>query len=165
MANQQIRFPEVRVIADSGEHFGVLKIPDALRLAVEKEMDLVLIDPKAVPPVCKIVNFGQFKYQKEKEERKKKAQSKTTEIKGLRLTPRIAEHDVEVRLNQALNFLNRGDKVQIEILMRGRDNAHPEIIRELLKTFIEKLKAVVPVRIEQDIQRQGQKFIALVAKQ
>ena len=165
VANEQIKTANVRVIGENGENLGVMTTLDAIATANSKDLDLVMIDPKTDPPVTKFLNFGQFKYQKEKEDRKKKAQSHTTEVKGIRLTPRIAGHDIEVRIKQARNFLDRGDKVQLEVIMHGRDKAHPDIIAALLKTFIEKLRAEVPIRIEQDIQRQGTKFIALVAKQ
>ncbi len=111
--NEQIKSEEVRIINDEGENLGVLKTKEALKLAQEKEVDLVEINPKATPPIAKIVDFSHFKYQKEKEVRKQKANSHVSEMKGIRLSIRIGEHDLEIRRVQAEKFLNRGDKVKI----------------------------------------------------
>lgn len=163
-SNEAIKFPQLRVIGADGENLGVLNSRDALQKAIELDLDLVLINPKAEPPVAKIVNFGQFKYQKEKEDRIKKAQSHVTEVKGVRLTPRIAQHDMETRVRQSIGFLERGDKVQVEVLLKGRDKAHPEIVEAVVRSFIAKVKETVELRIDQDVQRQGNKFTAIFAK-
>jgi translation initiation factor IF-3 len=163
-ANEHIRAPKIRAIDEQGVNLGVLPTYEAIRMARERGFDVVMIDPKSNPPVGKFLHLGHFKYQKEKESRKARAQSKATAIKGVRLTARIAQHDMDVRLQQALKFLERGDKVQAEIIMHGRDKAHPDLMAEKLKEFIEKLKITTDIRIEQPITRQGTKFITLIAK-
>ena len=163
-SNDQIRFPRVRVIDEQGNNLGDMPTADAVRLAEERGLDLVIINPKEDPPIAKIVNYGKFKYQKEKERRKQRAQAKATEVKGIRLTPRMGDHDMDVRKKQALKFLERGDKVQIEIIMRGRDHAHPELMKDKMTAFVDAIKTDMSVKLEQPISRQGAKFIALIAR-
>ena len=139
-ANEKITADELRVIGETGEMLGVLSRASALALATEREMDLIVVSPKAVPPVAKLADYGQFKYQKEKEARKQKSQSRQTEVKVIRLTARIGAHDMDVRLSQALEFLRRGDKVKMEIVLRGREKAHPEIAKGQMETFVLKVQ-------------------------
>jgi len=162
-ANEQIRAPQVRVVSDEGE-LGIMATAAAIRLAQEKELDLVEINPKAEPPVCKIMNFGHFKYQKEKEERKQKIHAHTTEVKGVRLSVRIGEHDLDIRKKQGIAFLMRGDKLKVELMMRGRERAYRDRAEEIVKSFIAKINAEVPVRIDQAITLQGNKIFAVVAR-
>ncbi len=162
--NEKITAPEVRVVDDEGKALGVLKTEDAIAIAKTKELDLVEVSPKADPPVCKILDYGAFKYQKEKEARKQKAQSKEVEVKGLRLTFRIGAHDFDVRIAQASKFLDRGDKVHIELPLRGREKAHRDVAEELIKRFVTTLQATYSLRIEQAVTYQGGKFSAIVTK-
>lgn len=135
-ANEQIKADEVFVITDTGEKLGVLDRATALRTAQERELDLVVVSPKANPPVARIMDHGQFKYQKEKEARKQKAQSKQTEVKAVRLSARIGKHDIEVRMKRAVEFLKRGDKLKMEIVLRGREKAHAERGRDIMQDFV-----------------------------
>ena len=162
--NEKIIAPQVRVIGSAGESFGIMEIAKAVVFAQEKEMDLVEVFPKADPPVCKLLNFGQFKYQKEKEVRKQKAQSKEVETKGIRLTFRIGDHDFEVRLDQAKKFLERGDKVRLELPLRGREKAHKDVAEKIMSRFLEGIKLTYPLRIEQPITYLGGRFTAIVAR-
>ena len=162
--NEKITVPEVRVVDDEGKPLGVLKTEDAIAIAKAKELDLVEVSPKAEPPVCKILDYGAFKYQKEKEARKQKAQSKEVEVKGLRLTFRIGAHDFDVRIAQASKFLDRGDKVHIELPLRGREKAHRDVAEELIKRFITTLQGTYNLRVEQAVTFQGGKFAAIVTK-
>lgn len=150
-ANHGITSDEVRVIGETGEMLGVLKKAQALALATERELDLVIVSPKAVPPVAKLTNYGQFKYQKEKEARKQKAASHQTEIKVVRLTLRIGEHDMDVRVKRGVEFLQRGDKVKGEIVLRGREKNHVELAKTVMAQFREKLEAGIarPLQDEQ----------------
>jgi translation initiation factor IF-3 len=125
---------------------------------------LVEVSPKANPPVAKILNFGQFKYQKEKEARKQKAQSKEIEVKGVRITFRIGEHDFQIRVNQALKFLERGDKVKVELMLRGREKGHMHLAVEQVEKFVAMLKETYPLRIEQPVTKQGNQVTAIVAR-
>jgi translation initiation factor IF-3 len=162
--NERIRVPEVRIIDETGQPLGILPIEKAIELAQSKELDLVEVSPKAEPPVCKILDYGQFKYQKEKEARKQKAQAKEIELKVIRLSVRIGEHDLDVRQKQATKFLDRGDKVKIELPMRGREKAHKNVAEEVLTSFLEGLKAKYQLRIEQEIKYLGGRFSVIVAK-
>jgi translation initiation factor IF-3 len=162
--NERIRAEEVRVIDHEGNMLGVLSTAEALAIAQEKELDLVEVSPKANPPVCKILDFGQFKYQKVKEAKKQKTQSKEVDIKGIRLTFRIGDHDRNVRLKQALKFLERGDKIKIELVLRGRERAHKMLAKEMVQEFLKDIKEVYEVRIEQDVAFQGNRVTMIVAR-
>jgi translation initiation factor IF-3 len=162
--NQFIQAKEVRLLDQTGENLGVFPLSEALRLAQEQESDLVEINPKANPPACKIINFTQFKYQKEKEARKQKAKTHIADLKGIRLSIRISEHDMGVRLNQAQDFLERGDKVRVEIILRGREHGKAHLGHDVVKKFVSLLEAKTPLRFDQEISRQGSKITAIVAK-
>jgi translation initiation factor IF-3 len=162
--NRAITAPEVRVLDEKEEYVGVMSIAEALALADEKEMDLVEINPKAEPPVVRIAEFGQFKYQQEKDARKQKANSHESELKGIRLSVRISEHDLAVRQKQAEKFLNRGDKARIELRLRGRERAHTDIAKDVVKNFVTRINENFPVKFEQNIEFQGGKITATIVK-
>lgn len=163
--NEKIDVPEVRVVDDEGNALGVISTTEAITIARSKELDLVEVSPKADPPVCKILDYGAFKYQKEKEAKKQKAQSKEVDIKGIRLSVRIGDHDFNVRLKQALKFLERGDKVKIELPLRGRERAHRAVAEEVMKRFIASIRETYEIRLEQQVKFQGNRFTAIVARQ
>ncbi|MDO8509923.1 MAG: translation initiation factor IF-3 [bacterium] len=162
--NEEITAPEVLVLGAEGEKLGVMKTAEAIRLAREQELDLVEINPKVDPPVVKIMNFGQFRYAQEKEQRIRKAHQHVVETKCIRLTLRIGEHDKEIRKIQTLKFLDNGDKVKIEVVMRGREMQQGPMAFELLKKFILDVSVVAPVRFDQNTERQGNKVTAVIAK-
>lgn len=162
--NERIRAEEVRVLDAEGGNLGVMKTADAIAKAKGDDMDLVEINPKANPPVTKIMNFSQFKYQKEKEARKQKQNSHIAELKGIRLSMRISEHDMGVRLQQALKFLNRGDKVRTEVILRGREKGKAELAHEVIRQFCALVEAEFPIRFEQNVLRQGNKVTAIFTK-
>ncbi len=164
-ANEKITVPEVRVIDDKDEMLGVLPTSKAIEIAREKGLDLVEVNPKADPPVCRILDFGQFKYQKEKEVRKQKAQSAEVEIKGIRLSLRIGQGDLETRHQQAKKFFERGDKVKLELPLRGREKAFRDGAKEVINTFIETLRADYPLRIEQAVTYQNGRMTAILARE
>lgn len=164
-ANQQIRVPEVRVIDENGEHAGVMPIEKALQLATERGYDLVEVEPKAAPPVTRLLDYGQFKYAKEKEARKQKAHAHKVEVKGVRLSVRIGEHDREVRRQKSLDFLREGDKVQVEMILRGREKAHADLARKVMENFAAAINTPeMPTKIEQPFQRQGGRLTLVVAR-
>jgi len=150
----------VRVIDEKGNQLGVMATSAAIALAHDRELDLVEVSPVAVPPVCKIVNYGQLRYEANKKERKQKGKQKKTEVKGIRLSTTISEHDVNVRVDQATKFMSKGNKVQVELLLRGRQKAHPEIGREVIQKFIQLLASVSAV--ESPISQQGGKLSAIL---
>jgi len=162
--NERIREPELRVITDDGEHLGIMKTPDAMQAARQRGLDLVVVQPKAEPPVAKIIDFGKYKYEKEKEARQQKAGAKTVEVKGVRLSPRIGQHDMDVRKEQAKRFLEKGDKVKVEIILRGREKRFGDVGAQVIQTFISQLNEEMPVKIEQPVQRQGGQLTSIVAK-
>lgn len=157
--------PEVRVIGPEGEPMGVMSIEAALQMADERGVDLIEVSPKANPPVCRLGDYGQFKYQKEKEARKQRAQSKEVEIKGIRLTPRIGVGDLDIRVNQAKKFFEQGDKIKVEMMLRGRERAHTDVAEGVFKQFLEKLGAHYPIKTEQELKLQGGKFATVIARQ
>jgi len=162
--NDRIKSEQVRVIDDEGNALGVMDTEKAVTLAASKEMDLVEVSPKAEPPVCKILDYGQFKYQKEKEAKKQKAQSKEVELKGVRLTFRMGVGDREVRLNQTKKFLDKGNKVKVEMQLSGREKAHKEVATETMNQFLEQVKTFYPIRVEQEIKFQAGRMTMIVAK-
>jgi translation initiation factor IF-3 len=162
--NEQIRSPEVRVIDEEGKNLGVMDTSAAVQLARERELDLVEVSPKANPPITKILDYGRFLYQKDKEARRQKAKAKKVEIKGIRLSLRISPHDRDFRLNQAKDFLEAGDKVKVEILLKGRERQYVNMAREVANQFIETLNNLVPTKIEQPLSFQGRRLSVTVGK-
>ncbi len=162
--NENIRVPEVRVLDNTGANLGVFTVEKAIEMAYEQGMDLVEINPKSEPPVCKIIEFGHFKYQKEKEIRKQRAGAHESEIKGLRLSIRISDHDLGIRLMQAEKFMERGDKVKPEIILRGRENAKSGIAFDVFKKFYAKLSEKMEIKYEQEPQKQVNKITAIIAR-
>ena len=162
--NAGITAPEVLVLDNENKNLGVMSPGEGLRLAREQELDLVLINPKSTPPVAKIIDFGHFKYQQEKEERLKVARAHVTEVKGIRLSLRISPHDMGNRQNQTIEFLNSGDKVKIEIFLKGREMQQKPMARAIIEKFINNVNAILPVRKDQEIESVFNKVTSIIAK-
>ena len=165
--NQQINIPEVFLIDENGENIGVVSAQKALDMAQEAGLDLVEVNPKASPSIAKIMDYGQFKYEKDKLVQKQKSKQKKAETKGIRLSVRISTHDFGFRLNQAKKFLEKGSKLKIEIILKGRERQHLGKAREIINKFIEELKQFeeLNIEIEQPLTKQGGKFnIILINK-
>ena len=163
--NEQIRVPEVRVVDENGEPLGVLNTKEALDMARDRGYDMVEVSPKAEPPVCRFLDYGQFKYEKEKEQRAKKAHARKVEVKGIRLSVKMGAHDEQVRRDKATEFLGDGHKIKIEIMLRGREKAHVDIAKERIDSFIASLQATHPtLYIDQPFQRQGGNCSAIIGK-
>lgn len=162
--NQHIKADEVRVLNHEYENLGVFPLQTALQMAQEAELDLVEINPKAEPPVAQIIDFAHFKYQKTKEARKQKTKSKVSEVKGIRLSIRIGMHDLEIRRKQAEKFLSKGNKVKIEIILRGAEKTKGFMADEKIKEFYALLAENMSVKFEQEPTRQGHKVSALIVK-
>lgn len=139
------------MIDDAGNQLGVMTPFEALQMAREREMDLVEVAPLAQPPVCKIMDYGKFQYQQSKQERMNKAKQKKVELKGIRIGVRTDDHDREFKKDQAEKFLTKGDKVKIEIILRGREKAHQDLARVILQNFLKSIS--VPYATEQEIKR------------
>jgi translation initiation factor IF-3 len=159
--NNQIRVPEVRVIDETGAQLGIMKTSDALALAQERELDLVEVSPQARPPVVKIVNFDKLRYHQKKLEQQQKKKVKKIDVKGIRLSLRISEHDLSIKAKKANEFLQEGHKVKVDLLMRGREQAHPEMGFEVVKKFL----TFIPSYITESYPKKAGPFVTtLIAK-
>lgn len=162
--NNRIRAEKVRLIDEEGKQLGVVTLKEALKMAYSKELDLVQVTEKADPPVCRITEYGKYLYSQEKKKRQQKSQ-KGGDLKGIRLSFNISPHDMETRARTAEKFLLRGDKIKIEIILRGRQRALIQIANDKMKQFVELLNEKIPVKTERDIQRRGRNLIMIVSKQ
>ncbi|MCK5413147.1 MAG: translation initiation factor IF-3 [Candidatus Pacebacteria bacterium] len=130
------------VIGSEGEQFGLMKIEDALSLATEKELDLVEVSPNLNPPVCKLMDYGKQMYKVAKQKRQQNAKQKQTETKGIRLSVRIEKHDLTFKANNAVKFLKKGNKVKIDIVLRGREKAHQDLAFKKMKIFLDMIAEI-----------------------
>jgi len=162
--NERIRVPEVRVLDAEGGNIGVMPTKEALKKATELELDLVEINPKAQPPIVQIIDFTHFKYQKEKQARKQKTKTHVSDLKGIRLSIRIGDHDMDIKLAQSIKFLDRGDKIKPEIILKGRENIHPAIAFDVLEKFYKKLAESMEIKYEQAPTKQGRKVTSIITK-
>lgn len=145
MINEQIRDKEVRVIGENNEQLGIMSAKEALALAEEAELDLVKIAPTAQPPVCRIVDYGKFKYEQLRKEKDAKKKQKTIEIKEIRLSPNIDTNDLNTKSNAARKFLTKGDRVKVTLRFRGREMAHMNSSKHILDDFAENLADIAIV--------------------
>ena len=135
--NEEIKVKEVRVVADNGEQLGVMSTNAALDKAYAEGLDLVLIAPGATPPVCRIMDYGKYRYERDKREKEAKKKQQTVEVKEVRLSCRIDTHDFQTKANNAIRFLKGGDKVRVVLSFKGREMAHTEIGIEIIGKFLE----------------------------
>jgi translation initiation factor IF-3 len=145
--NQRIRVPEIRVIGDDGEMLGIMQTSDALRRAQERGLDLVEVNPKADPPVCKILDFGKFKYDEKKKAREAKRKQSVVEIKEIKLRPKTDDHDLEFKTRAAHRFLGAGHKVKFTVRFRGREITHPEKAQEQLDWIVKHCDEIANVEV------------------
>ncbi len=143
--NERIRAREVRLIDENGEMIGVMPPLRALEIARERDLDLVEISPNAVPPVCKLMDYGRFKYEQAKKENEARKNQKTITLKEIRLSPRTDEHDVDVKTRKIQEFLAEGDRVRVSVKFRGAEMRHPDIGRKLLDGIAEVLKGTAVI--------------------
>ena len=156
--------PQVMVLDSVGGNLGVMNTGDAIRRAREQEMDLVEINPKVSPVVVKIMDFGSFRYQQEKTDRIKKAHQHVVKMKCTRLSLRIGRHDMEIRRDQTLKFLEEGNKVKIEMMLRGRENQQVPMAMEIVRKFVGEIGGITPLRTEQAVEKQGNVVSAIITK-
>jgi translation initiation factor IF-3 len=140
--NRQIRAPKVRVIGPDGEQIGILNIQEALQKAAIEGLDLVEIVPNSNPPVCKIINYGKYRYDQTKREKESKKAQHQIKVKEVKLKPNIDEHDLQTKLRHAREFLTEGNKVKVTCMFRGREMAHPEIGHRLMAKVVAELEDV-----------------------
>ena len=142
LINEEIRDKELRVVDSDGTQLGIMSRDDALALSEERDLDLVCIAPKAKPPVCKLLDYGKFKYEKQKKEKEAKKKQKTTQIKEIRLSVFIEDHDINVKAKTASKFLAEGDKVKVSLRFRGREKAYTDTGRAVMDKFAEIVEEV-----------------------
>ncbi len=159
--NERIRFPKIRVIDTDGDQLGILTPQEALRLAEEKELDLVLVSDKADPPVCRIMDYGKFKFEQEKKAREARKKQHTADVKEVKMRYKIEDHDYQVRVNQAVRFLKDGDKVKATITFRGREIQHSDLAEDLLKRMATDLEELAEV--QQAPKREGRNMMMLLS--
>lgn len=162
MINEQIRDKEVRLINEDGEQLGIMPVKEALRLAKEANLDLVKIAPTAKPPVCKIIDYGKYRYELARKEKEAKKKQKTTDVKEIRLSPNIDENDLNTKANQARKFITKGDKVKVALRFRGREMAHMSSGKQILDDFFAKLEDVAVV--EKPAKLEGRSMIMFLTE-
>ncbi|MGC6176076.1 translation initiation factor IF-3 [Lacrimispora sp. 38-1] len=145
MINEQIRDKEILLIGENGEKLGVMATKDAMQMAKEAELDLVKIAPTAKPPVCKIIDYGKYRYELARKEKEAKKKQKVIEIKEVRLSPNIDTNDLNTKMGAARKFLEKGDKVKVTLRFRGREMAHMSKSRYILDDFAEKLSDIATI--------------------
>jgi translation initiation factor IF-3 len=159
--NRAIRVPEVRVIGADGTQLGILSSQDAMRAAQEQGLDLVEINPKAQPPVCKIMDFGRFKYEEKKKANKQRKQQTVVEIKEVKVRPKTDDHDLETKIKHIKRFLEEGNKAKITVRFRGREITHPEKGREVIDEIVKALEGIIIV--EGNPMMEGKQMTVMIA--
>jgi translation initiation factor IF-3 len=145
--NQRIRVPEVRVIGDDGEMLGIMATSEALRRAQEKGLDLVEVNPKAEPPVCKILDYGKYKYDEKKKAAEARRKQSVVEIKEIKLRPKTDDHDLDFKTRAAQHFIEDGHKVKFTVRFRGREITHPQVAQSQLEWIVQKLDEIANVEV------------------
>jgi translation initiation factor IF-3 len=161
--NSQIRNEEVRVLLDDGEQLGVMKTQDAINVAKDRKMDLVEIAPNNNPPVCKIIDYGKFKYQEQKKKNEAKKKQKTIETKELKLRPGTGDHDYQVKIKNAQKFLKEGNRVKFSLRFKGREMEHSNLGIDMLKRVKSDLEELIRVEMEPKIEGR-QAFLVVAPK-
>ncbi|MEB3830012.1 translation initiation factor IF-3 [Phormidium sp. CCY1219] len=159
--NERIRFPKIRAIDTDGNQLGIISPSEALRMAEEKDLDLVLVSDKADPPVCRIMDYGKYKFEQEKKVREAKKKQHTSEVKEVKMRYKIEDHDYNVRLKQAQRFLKSGDKVKATIMFRGREIQHTDLAEELLRRMAGDLDEIA--EIQQNPKKEGRSMTMLLS--
>ena len=145
MINEQIRDREIRLIGEDGEQLGIMSARDAMKLAREANLDLVKIAPTAQPPVCKIIDYGKYRYEQARREKEARKKQKTIEVKEIRLSPNIDTNDLNTKVNQARKFVSGGNKVKVAVRFRGRELAHTAVGKTILEDFAQKLSDIAVI--------------------
>lgn len=162
MINEQIRDREVRLIGENGDQLGIMSSKEALRLAREAELDLVKIAPTAKPPVCKIIDYGKYRYELARKEKEARKKQKTIEIKEVRLSPNIDVNDLNTKVNSARKFISKGNKVKVSLRFRGREMAHMQAHRYILEDFAKELADIAV--IDKPIKQEGRSLTLFLAE-
>ncbi|HZK47316.1 MAG TPA: translation initiation factor IF-3 [Atopostipes sp.] len=163
IVNEQIRSNEVRLIGKDGEQVGVVSRDEALRMAEQAELDLVLVSPNAKPPVARIIDYGKYRYEQQKREKEQRKNQKTTTVKEIRLSPTIDDHDFDTKLRQARGFIEDEDKVKVSIRFRGRAITHKDLGQEVIERFAEGMKDIAD--IQSRAKMEGRSMFMMLAPQ
>ncbi len=158
--NEEIREKEVRLIDVDGTQLGIVPIKKALEIANERRLDLVNVAPTANPPVCRILDYGKYKYELTKKEKEAKKNQKVINVKEIRLTPNIEEHDLQVKANRAIEFLKDGDKVKVSVRFKGREMGHTEMGEEVLKDFLNLVDDYG--KVEKEAKMEGRNLVVIL---
>jgi translation initiation factor IF-3 len=159
--NDEIDVPKVRVIDAEGENHGVISLEDALEIAEEAGLDLVEVSPQVDPPVCKVLDYGKYKYEQQKKANEARKKQKTIEVKEIKMRPGIDEHDYQVKMKAVRKFIENGDKVKMTIRFRGREMAHQELGLKVLTRVREEMEEVI--KIEQTPKTEGRLMVMVIA--
>ena len=162
MINEQIKDKEIRLIGEDGEQLGIMSAKEALKLAEEANLDLVKIAPNAKPPVCRIVDYGKFKYEQARREKEAKKKQKVTEVKEIRLSPNIDTNDLNTKANQARKFITKGDKVKVSLRFRGREMAHMNAGKEIFDEFMKLLEDVAV--LDKPMKQEGRSIVIFLTE-
>lgn len=162
MINEQIRDKEIRLIGEHGEQLGIMPAKDAFKLAQEASLDLVKIAPNAEPPVCRIIDYSKFRYDQARKEKENKKKQKITETKEIQLTPGIADNDMNTKAGQARKFIEKGNKVKVELRFRGREMAHQQAGMDIILAFCQKLEDVATV--DKPPKMEGRNLVVILAE-
>ena len=161
--NNQIRAREVRLIDEAGKQIGIVSLEEALRMSQERNLDLIQVTEKVEPPVCKIMDYGKYFYSLQKKEKAAKIK-RVGGMKGIRLGFNISLHDLEIKANQAEKFLKKGNKVRIEMILKGREKALGGFAKEKIKKFLEILEKLIPIKIERELKRESRGFTMVISR-
>jgi translation initiation factor IF-3 len=159
--NRRIRVPEVRVIGADGSQLGVLRTDEALRIAEEGGLDLVEVSPKAMPPVCKIMDYGKFKYEDSKKKKEAKKHQSTVTLKEIKFRPKTDDHDFDFKVKHIRRFLLEGNKAKLAVIFRGREIVHPETGQDVLKRVVEATSDIA--QVEQTALMEGRRMLMIIA--
>jgi translation initiation factor IF-3 len=159
--NNRIRVPEIRVIRDDGEQLGVLPTHEALRLAEERGLDLVEISPRAFPPVCKIMDYGKYKYEQSKKKQQARKHASTVETKEIKFRPKTEDHDMDFKVKHVRRFLEGGNKVRLAVVFRGREITHPQTGMNVLNRVVEATADIAGVEVTPNME--GRRMVMIIA--
>ncbi|NLW24936.1 MAG: translation initiation factor IF-3 [Clostridia bacterium] len=159
--NEEIRGKEVRLVDERGEQLGIMSPKEALKIALERNLDLVEVAPNANPPVCRIMDFGKYKYEQSKKEREARKKQRIINVKEVKLRPNIEDHDFMTKTKNAIRFLKNGDKVKVTIMFRGREITHPEIGKELCLRLANEVKDLA--KIEKEAKVEGRNMVMVLS--
>lgn len=162
MINEQIRDREIRLIGENGDQLGIMSSREAMKIAREAGLDLVKIAPTAKPPVCKIVDYGKYRYELARKDKEAKKKQRVTDVKEIRMSPNIDANDLNTKANQARKFITKGDKVKVALRFRGREMAHINMTKQILDDFYEKLSDVAV--IEKPAKLEGRSMIMFLGE-